>query len=304
MENQASLESFYLKSSPAPKTNFPVQHIFDSLLEVVCAIDVDGLFVYVSKASFAVWGFYPEELIGSAYIDLVVKKDRKKSELIVERLQKGEEVIFFENQYIHKKGTIVPNMWTGRWDPRDKMVYCVARDMTEMRKIESINLSYSQEIQRQGQETINILERITDGFFALDKYHNFTYWNKQAEDIMGKTREEVLGKNLWDCYPDIEDTQFEMEYKKSAEEKLTSQYQAYFGPMNTWYEVSSYPSDSGVSVFFKDINERKKKEDECEELSLLAKETADAVIIDGEKKKQTFRRKGIYTYQKRKSRFK
>ena len=278
MSNQALAETA-LRPVPVLKTNFPVQNIFDSLLEVVCAINVDGLFEYVSRAAVDVWGYHADELIGLPHTDFLSKRDRKKTVFTIERLQRGEDIIFFENSFLHRSGTSIPLLWTARWDARDKMVYCVARDRTKIQEMETLNLSYAAEIQRQGRETINILERIRDGFFALDKTGNVTYWNGEAEKITGKTRDQVLGKSIWSSFAEKDGGRFEQACKTAADERAAFQYEAHYRSLDAWFEISIFPSDSGVSIFFKDISERKRLHDEMQKLSLIARETANAVTI-------------------------
>ncbi len=79
MQNEAIPASVHLRPVPALKSSFPVHNIFDSLLEVVCAINVDGLFEYVSRAAHDVWGYHPDELIGLSYTGFLAKRDRKKN---------------------------------------------------------------------------------------------------------------------------------------------------------------------------------------------------------------------------------
>ena len=116
-------------------------------------------------------------------------------------------------------------------------------------------------------EKIEILESIGDAFFAVDKNWTVTYWNHVAEKVLHKKREEVLNKNLWDEYQDAVDTPFYYHYNKAVNENTTQQFEAYYEMLNTWYEVSAYPSENGLSVYFKDVTERKLYEQELNVLN-------------------------------------
>ena len=102
-----------------------------------------------------------------------------------------------------------------------------------------------------------ILERITDGFFAVDRQWNVTYLNSQAGPLLGKTNEELIGQNLWQMYPKAVDTVFYHEYHKALNTDTTIHFEAFYPPLNCWYEVNAYPDEDGLSVYFQDITERK-----------------------------------------------
>jgi len=103
-----------------------------------------------------------------------------------------------------------------------------------------------------------ILESIGDAFFAVDKNWDVTYWNQMAEKVLYKTKEEMLNHNLWAVFStSIESASYRM-YHQATLTNLAVHFEDYFEPLYKWYEVSAYPSESGLSVYFKDITERKK----------------------------------------------
>jgi PAS domain S-box-containing protein len=107
-----------------------------------------------------------------------------------------------------------------------------------------------------------LLERITDGFYAIDPKGIVLYWNKAAEEMLGKSREEVIGKSLWDCFPEGRALNFYTFYQQAFELQKTLQFEGYYPPRDIWAEISVYPSANGLSVYFKNINERKRLEGE------------------------------------------
>lgn len=133
--------------------------------------------------------------------------------------------------------------------------------------------------QKDSFEASNILERITDGFYALDSEWLVTYWNKEAEAMLGKSREEVLGKNLWEIFPEAMKLNFYSHYHEALKKQTPVHFEGYYPPQNIWVDVNVYPSANGLSVFFKSISERKKIDEELQKLSWVAKETNDAVMI-------------------------
>lgn len=103
-----------------------------------------------------------------------------------------------------------------------------------------------------------ILGSISDAFYAVDADWRFTYFNKEAERLLMKSEAEVLGKNMWDIFPAAKETQMESYYKEALETNEPRSFEFLFPADNCWYEINAYPSKGGLSVYFKNIDERKK----------------------------------------------
>lgn len=108
----------------------------------------------------------------------------------------------------------------------------------------------------------NILEKTTDGFFAVDSEWKLTYINAQAEAMLRCKRDEVLGRVLWEQFPELIGTIFQRNYERVMAEKIALEFEATDTTSKIWYDVHAYRSNGGVSVFFRDISERKKTETE------------------------------------------
>lgn len=100
---------------------------------------------------------------------------------------------------------------------------------------------------------INMLESISDAFFALNGTWNFTYLNHQASVLLNRSAKQLLGKEIWTEFPGAVDSQFQQEYKMAVETKQTARFQAFFPPLNKWFDVSAYPMSGGLAVYFRDI---------------------------------------------------
>ena len=118
------------------------------------------------------------------------------------------------------------------------------------------------ELQQSAEKMTSILENTTDGFFAVDQNWNFTHLNAEAETLLGRSREELYGTNLWEKFPEEVGTVFEASYRRVMDEQVALEFEASDADGKKWFEVHAYPSGGGVSVFFRDITERKRGEDE------------------------------------------
>lgn len=111
------------------------------------------------------------------------------------------------------------------------------------------------------EQVTNILESITDAFFALDRAWRFTYANREAERILQRPREKLLGRVVWEEFPEAASGSFRREYERALAEQTTVDFEAYYPPLASWFEVHAFPSADGLSVYFRDISARKRAED-------------------------------------------
>ena len=117
-------------------------------------------------------------------------------------------------------------------------------------------------LQESAQTMKNILENTTDGFFAVDGEWRFTYLNAEAEVLLDRGREDLIGATIWEKFPDLNGSVFETNYRKVMSDNIAVEFEASDAAGKTWSEVHAYPSGGGVSVFFRDITERKRTEEE------------------------------------------
>ncbi len=108
----------------------------------------------------------------------------------------------------------------------------------------------------------DILENTTDGFIALDFAWRFTYVNPEAERLLGRSRDELIGGELWEKFPELCGTTFEKNYRRVMARQEPMEFEASDPAETKWFEVHCYPSGGGVSAFFRDVTERKRAEDE------------------------------------------
>lgn len=114
-------------------------------------------------------------------------------------------------------------------------------------------------------ERAELLESITDAFYALDGAFRFTYLNQRALDHFGARRESLLGKALWSVLPAENRTIFQQEYERALRLQCSVAFEA-ASPLNGRYvEVRAYPTPQGLAAYFRDITDRKRAEEQLQE---------------------------------------
>jgi PAS domain S-box-containing protein len=117
-----------------------------------------------------------------------------------------------------------------------------------------------EELQESNKRITTILESITDAFCVLDHQWHFIYINSQAEQVLQKTRQELLGHSIWEVFQEAVGSVFYEQFHKAANEQVPVEFQAYYPPLDTWFEIRAYPSADGLAVYFRNINEAKHRE--------------------------------------------
>ncbi|QIO23910.1 ATP-binding protein [Haloarcula sp. JP-L23] len=116
-----------------------------------------------------------------------------------------------------------------------------------------------------------ILGRMTDAFFALDENWRFTYLNERGREILREAADvtdaasKLVGRRIWDVIPEVVDTEFYDVYHRAMESQKPESLEAYYEPLDTWFDVRAYPSETGLSVYFRDVTTRREREDSLAE---------------------------------------
>ena len=221
-------------------------------------LDAWGTVLSVNRYGAEQLGFSVKELVGRPVLDVFYEEDKETvSWRLDECLRKPGKTCGWEARKVRKDGS---RMWVRetlravRRAGGDTVILVVCEDITE-RKM-------SQEALQESNSRIrNILESITDAFFALDSDWRFTYVNSEAEHVLQRPREELLGKNVWEEFPEAVGSAFYREYHKALHEQTTVEFEEFYPPLGIWVDVRAYPSEDGLSIYFRDVTERRQAAD-------------------------------------------
>ena len=117
------------------------------------------------------------------------------------------------------------------------------------------------------------LESITDGVIMLDREWRFTFINGSAERLLRSPRDEIIGMNIWDRFPEAMGGTYYTEYHRALRENFSVAFVEHYAPLNLWTEIRAYPSEEGLAIYFLDISERKASEAKIHALAYFDKLT-------------------------------
>jgi PAS domain S-box-containing protein len=136
------------------------------------------------------------------------------------------------------------------------------------------------------EQVSQILESITDGFIAFDREWRFTYLNREGAKVLGCLPEELLGKNLWEEFPELANTSFGQLYQRVVAEGVPLELEDYYPPFNIWFAVRAYPSQEGMSLYCRNITVRKQAQQalrEAEERLRVAIKNSPITVFNQDK---------------------
>ena len=105
----------------------------------------------------------------------------------------------------------------------------------------------------------NILQSMGDAFVSLDRDWRYTFINDKALTLMAKPKDALLGRSLWEAFPDIVGTTFEENYRKVMEHRVPVSFETYYPSYDMWLEIRAYAHEDGIAIFYTDISRHKKK---------------------------------------------
>jgi len=221
--------------------------VLGAISEAVLVTGREGRIVYQSPSVSSAFGYEDDELVGEQTLDLVHEEDREEIAALVERIGPDSTE--------QSECRIVDGTGSWRWaelsvtDPVESSIdgYVVsARDVTE-----EVHARWDRE---------ELLDRMAEAFFAIDTDWHVTHVNRHTESLLGVEAAEVVGKPLQDVFPGGLDSTFDEEFRDAMATGEPRQFEGYYEPLDSWFAVAVYPGETGLSVFFEDVTDRKQTE--------------------------------------------
>ena len=234
------------------------------------------------------YGFTEDEAKGQSILRLFNLNNKDDDSAVDNFLNiqntKGETI------HYHKNGTPI-NVEVGKTIIKNNAgavmgSISVVRNITErvhlQNKLKLLSENLQEQVNVKVAELNFFFERIADAFIALDNDWNYTYLNKAALTLHGKEYKEVIGKNIWEVFPDVVNEPF---YEALNDAKIAQQPQRcelYYSKEDKWFTNLIYPAKDGISVYYHDITDKKKAEIELkkahEKLNFHISNTPLAII--------------------------
>lgn len=232
--------------------------ILDATKESIWLFDPEGIILLANDTALNRMKVPAGEIIGKNYKVFMTPEIAAARHIHLRKVIDTGQPVEFEDEragfkFIHSFYPVKDS------DGQVTGVVSFSRDVTKQKAAEA-------ELQAAHLQTIEILESITDAFYSLDEHSRFTYVNRKAGFLWGKNPADLLGKVIWEVFPTFKQTEAYPRFMKSLLQKAPDQFETYSKFLDQWVEIHLYPTAHGLSVYFQDITERKKMEEDLRKL--------------------------------------
>jgi PAS domain S-box-containing protein len=234
----------------------PVDPFFALSLDLLCITTLDGQFRRVNPAFIATMGHPEPDLRATNILDLLHPDDRPAAAAAFAGLAHGNPLVGIESRFRCACGSYKWLAWSSTPFPAEGLAYTVAHDWTR-RKLD-------EEALRQAEaRCASALESTTDAFFAVDRAWRLIRVNQQAERLWLRRREDILGRNLWEVFPEAVGGPFYRMYEQVMCTGAPAHLEEFYphAPNNNWFEVHAYATPEGLAVYFRDVTERRQADE-------------------------------------------
>lgn len=136
---------------------------------------------------------------------------------------------------------------------RVECVHGALPDLTLLREAQA-------DVARLGIRLARTLETIADGFYVFDREWRFTYVNHEAERMLRRPRDELLGRIVWEEFPEAVGSIFDTEYHRAVATGEPVAFETYYAPLDVWVAVRAHPTEDGLAAYFLDVSARHQAE--------------------------------------------
>ena len=226
----------------------------DSMPFIIWTAEPDGNLDFVSSEVWRYAGVLSHDVLGEAWLNVVHPDDREPS-----MSQWSRCVSTGEDYSVHFRLRRADGEF--RWhlvratperDSGGRIVkwWGSAADVHELRTLESRASALAERLN-------DTLESIGDAVLALDRSWRVSFVNHQAELLLGLSREAMTGEVIWDLFPEARGSVFQQQYELAVVEQRPVRFDAPFEPLGMHADVSAYPHEQGLTVYFRDVAEQR-----------------------------------------------
>jgi len=273
-------------SAGLTRSNSILRNILDaSIFSAIIAADLEGVITTFNRGAELMLGYSAAEVVGkmnasALYIPEEIERRRLTiSKLIGRPLQSRVEMFLIcqkengptEWTFVHKDGhpitvTLSVSLVMGEnGEPVGAMG--VASDVTQKRNA-------AQELASAYARLNSVLDYMSDSVMTVGADWTLLYGNRRAMEMIPDL---VIGKSYWQCFPNVTGTPLEQTLRTVMDTRIEASYEVFYTPYEKWYRGRIFPNESGISIFFADVTEEKKLQEQLALEQLLREKRIEAL---------------------------
>ncbi len=227
--------------------------LLEAAPDAMVVVDQRGEIVLLNVQAEKQFGYSRDELVGQAVTNIIPEGFEER--LIADALRSTEDALA---QQIGTGIELYGQRKDGNRFPIEIMLSPLASagGVLVTAAIRDITLRHAADeaLRVAHRKSESVLNSLNDGLAVLDKNWVYTYFNEQGAKIIGMRREELMGRNIWDLFPQVAGSKFYENYHRAVDTGQSVHFEEYFPePLNQWLECHCHPSSEGLSVYFRDV---------------------------------------------------
>ncbi|KIC94816.1 PAS domain S-box protein [Flavihumibacter solisilvae] len=231
--------------------------LFKNSLDIVFLVSPQGKLTYATPSLQKILGYDETEILQAQIRLIIHPEERSAFDAALKKLANGKEKdIILQLRALHRSGHWLWMELKGESklsNPSINGIIMSLRDITEYIEIEKTLKHYSDRI-------TGMLHSITDGFIAVDRDFYITMYNAVAQDLLDHSPNLRVGKSAWELASNAKTSTSYKALNQAVRENRTIRFEEYANRLNRWFDVSAFPFDQGLFIYFKDVSERKLQE--------------------------------------------
>ena len=272
-------------------------NLLERSTDAIMLIDENYIIQQWNKGAERIYGYEKEEVIGKNKYELLDAPFMKW-----EQFKEGVDILFKQGgertstRLQHSKSgevlTILQSAVALYNDDDDKLIgyIGIGKDITELitkeNELAKLNIELDNLVNKKTLELNSVYERISDAVIVLDTNWCYIYHNQMAIQLTQKTAQvhtSLIGKNIWATFPFIVGSALYDAYHEAMDQQVSRRIEYYYTEFDMWTEQTIYPTPDGISVFLRDITEKKlaeiKQKDAEEKYKTIVETSQEGILI-------------------------
>lgn len=228
--------------------------LINSHTSYLIRLDEHGFYNYANARYLKKFNFKLPELVNHHFQNLLAPEDIAKFRQARKScMENPGKIVSLELRSAHAENSL---SWTS-WE-----FVCLESANDFGIEIQGMGLDITKrkiaelELERYDKRLDKVLDSINEAYYTIDRNWRLLKVNKEFERIFKKRREEILGSNIWEVFPEIVDTPFYHALHKSMIEGIPLSFEEEFSSLGLWFQMNIYPTTEGVSGYCRDISRK------------------------------------------------
>ncbi len=232
------------------RTEQELSNFFTLTQDLLAVVDRLGMIHKVNPAWEKALGHPEGTLVGTTFLEHVYSEDVGPATDILASTGTGRREAYSEYRILDGRGDPHWYAWSTSLPDAEGLIYLVGKDIDARKVAEGRLLELTERLG-------TFQESITDALYTLDTDWRFTYMNAEAEKLIRQDRKTLLGKVLWEAFPESVATSMFGHFQRAMETGNAVHFEQYYPPLAGWFEHHVYPSPTGPTIFFRDVTENR-----------------------------------------------